>query len=89
MQLRMTYLLTRLIISRGYLSSILRSISLFHNLRLSRIFCYLSTFGICQFTNVIFREKSITCGLEKVAYLTEKTPYTNAHANILRFEFLI
>ena len=34
----MTYLLTLLVISRGYLSSILRSISLFYNLRLSRIF---------------------------------------------------
>ena len=56
-------------LSRGYLSSILRStlryISAFCNLELSRIFGYLSTFGICQFTNVIF-VKSIICGPKKV-----------------------
>jgi len=79
---RMTYFLTLLVLSRGYLSSILRSISLFYNLRLSRIFCYLSAFGICQFTNVIFVKKKYHMWTHKSdlisssKHLTDKLYYT-------------
>ena len=81
---RMTYILTLLVISRGYLSSILRSISLFYNLRLSRIFCYLSAFGIWQFTNVIFVKKVSYVDSKKWPYLIGKTPYRHC---ITQFEY--